>query len=173
MNVNYMVALLNRLRHELRWQWLTPSQRVASEQLVDFLRIHDVANLFGEHGVGKTFLAWVWHKEWQWLGFGRIAYFPFPSQIAPVEGRRFAIVDNLPSHREAVRDALRQSRLCGFQQTLLITVHAADDQMPKVRLALTEEDVTQVANLLQSLGYPPYADQPRNLWELVVPLGRV
>lgn len=167
--MNRHVALLNRLRAEARWDWLTGSQRLASEQLLDFLRVSDVANLFGAHGVGKTFLAWIWRKEWQRFGFGRIAYFPFASLISPNERCRFAIVDNLLSHRDVIRDALRRCRLCGFERVLLISVHAADDQMPKVRLDLTNEDIEQISERLRSLGYPPLADQPRNLWELVVP----
>jgi hypothetical protein len=168
--MNRFVALLNKIRREADWGWLTESQRKASEQLRDFLNINDVANLFGFHGVGKTFLAWVWQKEWQRLGFGRIAYFPFPSHIAPDERCRLAIVDNLLSHRQILRDALRQCRLCGFERVVLITVYAADDQMPKVSLGLTEEDVVWVAERLRRLGYPPYRNEAPNLWELVVPL---
>lgn len=152
-----------------KWDWLTESQGSASEQLVDFLRISDVANLFGAHGVGKTFFAWVWLKEWQRFGFGRIAYFPSAKLISPVELHRFVIVDNVSSHRDAIRDALRKCRLCGFDRVLLITVYAADDQTPKVRLNLTERDIMQVAENLRRLGYPPLTDEPRNLWELVVP----
>ena len=68
---------------------LTESQGAASEQLVDFLRISDVANLFGAHGVGKTFLAWVWLKEWQRFGSSlsinlrnspRIEFHPLPQR---------------------------------------------------------------------------------------------
>ncbi|MFN4180045.1 MAG: hypothetical protein ACK4I8_07005 [Armatimonadota bacterium] len=167
--MNRLVALLNRLRYEMRWDWLTPSQLAASEQLMDFFRINDVANLFGAHGVGKTFLAWVWHKEWKRLGFGRIAYFPFASPITPNENCRFAIIDNLLSRREVIRDAIRQCRLCGYERVLLITVHAAADQLPKVRLDLTEADKEQVVERLRRLGYPPFTEQPRNLWECVVP----
>jgi hypothetical protein len=58
--MNRFVALLNKIRREADWGWLTESQRQASEQLRDFLNINDVANLFSFHGVGKTFLAWVW-----------------------------------------------------------------------------------------------------------------
>ncbi len=167
--MNRHVALLNRLRAEAKWDWLAESQRLASEQLAHFFRINDVANLFGAHGVGKTFLAWVWLKEWQRFGFGRIAYFPSVKLIATVELHRLAIVDNLPSHRDAIRGALRKCRLCGFDRVLLITVHAADDQIPKVRLNLTERDIMQVTENLRRLGYPPLTDEPRNLWELVVP----
>jgi len=167
--MNRFVALLNKIRREADWGWLTESQREASEQLRDFLNINDVANLFGFHGVGKTFLAWVWQKEWKRFGFGRIAYFPSVRFIAPVELHRFAIVDNLPSDRTSVRDALRKCRFCGFQRVILITTHAADDQVPKVRLNLTEQDTKQVAEQLRQLGYPPLTDEPRNLWELVVP----
>ncbi|MFN3421650.1 MAG: hypothetical protein ACK40X_08005 [Armatimonadota bacterium] len=167
--MNRLVALLNRLRYEMRWDWLTPSQLAASEQLLDFLRVNDVANLFGAHGVGKTFLAWVWHKEWQRFGFGRIAYFPFASLITPNENCRFAIVDNLLSHLDVTRNAIRQCRLCGYERVLLITVHAAADQLPKVRLDLTEVDKEQVIERLRRLGYPPFTEQPRDLWECVVP----
>jgi len=168
--VNRYVALLNKLRAEAKWDWLSGSQRAASEQLWDFLRSNDAVNLFGIHGSGKTFLAWVWFKEWERLGFGRIAYFPFPSLIAPQERCRFAIVDNLLSQRDAVRDAVRKCRFCGYERVLLITVPAAADQLPKVRLDLTESDMEQIAERLRRLGFPPYTDQPKNLWELVVPI---
>lgn len=142
---------------------------MASEQLIGFFRINDAVNLFGPHGVGKTFLAWVWCREWQRFGFGRIAYFPFASHIAPNERCRFAIVDNLLSHREVIRDAIRQSRMCGYERVLLITVHAAADQLPKVRLDLTGTDIERISERLRQLGFPPYTDQPQNLWDLVVP----
>ncbi len=137
--------------------------------MLDLLRVNGVANLFGAHGVGKTFLAWVWHKEWQRFGFGLIAYFPLASLITPNERCRFAIVDNLLSHRDFIRDAIRQCRLCGYERILLITAHAAADQLPKVRLDLTDADKEQVIERLRRLGYPPFAEQPRDLWECVVP----
>ncbi|MCS7186063.1 MAG: hypothetical protein N3B10_13775 [Armatimonadetes bacterium] len=168
--MNRLVSLLNRLRSEARWEWLSESQKSVSKQLLDFLRVNDTVNLYGTHGVGKTFLAWVWLREWQRFGFGRIAYFPFASLITPNERCRFAIVDNLPSYREGIRDAIRQCRICGYERILLITVHAAADQLPKVRLDLTEADIEQISERLRRLGFPPYSDQPKNLWELVVPI---
>lgn len=97
------------------------------------------------------------------FGFGRIAYFPLTSLITPNELCRFAIVDNLLSHRDVIRDAIRQCRLCGYELILLITAHAAADQLPKVRLDLTDVDKEQVIERLRRLGYPPFAEQPRDL----------
>lgn len=168
--MNRLVALLNRVRAESEWNWLTESQLHATRQLRDLLRVHDAVNLFGRRGVGKTFLAWQWVKNWHQLGFGRIAHFSLLKQLVPTQTARVAIVDNLSAKRDAIREALRQCRAAGYHRIVLITISPADDQLPRVRLDLMESEMAEIAERLRALGFPPYTDEPRSLWELVIPM---
>lgn len=57
--MNRFVDILNRIRQNANLQWLTPSQQIVHRLLNERLAFLDEVNLWGAHGVGKTFLGWV------------------------------------------------------------------------------------------------------------------
>lgn len=57
--MNRFVEILNRIRQNANASWLTPSQQTACNLLCERLKFLDEVNLWGRHGVGKTFVGWM------------------------------------------------------------------------------------------------------------------
>jgi hypothetical protein len=61
--MNLFVETLNRIKTELNMSWLSKSQSLAYDRISERIETVGVVNLYGYHGMGKTFLGWVIHKE--------------------------------------------------------------------------------------------------------------
>lgn len=166
--MNRFVDILNRIRHSMNPDWMTPSQRAAYEILRERLQFLDEINLCGGPGVGKTFLAWMLHKQ------GLAVYMPLPAKmeeepVLPLP-RTTVVVDNVGWQRGEVRQALHLSRSKGYEKVILITSEPAQEQMAIAELQLVEEDIEKAKANLLGIGIGPYRDMPRNLWDLVSPV---
>lgn len=162
--MNRYVDILNRIRQHADLSWLTPSQRQAYQLLVERLKFLDELNLWGCHGAGKTFLAWMLSKH------GVCAYVPCREELAPALLFRTVIFESSGWRRPEVRDNLRHCRGMGYDKVILITTEAVQDQLSQVKLSLTTRDVEQVVTNLRSIRVMPFSESPQNLWELVRPL---
>jgi len=163
--MNRFVDILNRIREHVNLNWLTPSQTEAYHILCERLKFLDEVNLWGEHGVGKTFIGWFLYKQ------GLAAYEPCLGELGQVlPTRRTIVVDNLDWRRSAVRDILHQCTVVGYERIVLITAEPVQEQIAGVELRLTMEDIATVVRNLRSVGVPAYSDNPRDLWDLVSPL---
>ena len=156
---------LNRVRQHASPQWLTPSQRIAYRLLRERLGFLDEVNLWGAHGVGKTFVAWVMVRE------GLTVYAPLPEEMEPASVRRTIVVDNMSWQRSRVRDVLNKCRDLGYRKVVLITTEPAQDQISTIELLLDGADIEAVKANLRSAGISPRNDEPRNLWDLLIPAG--
>jgi len=166
--MNRFVDILNRIRQEANPGWLTPSQRAAYDLLRERLNFLDEVNLWGKHGVGKTFVGWMLHHQ------GLAIYYPLLEHVRYGSLLRTAVVDNMGWRRAEVLEALHQCRGKGFDKIVLITTEPVQLQIATVELRLTADDVEHAAANLRSVGVAPYGDSPDNLWDLVSPveLGR-
>jgi len=165
--MNRFVDILNRIRQNTHPNWLTSSQQTVYDLSRERLKFLDEVNLWGDHGVGKTFVCWVMYSQ-------RLAdYVPRLEDVKQEEAllpRRTIIVDNMSWQRAEVRDALHFCRSLGYNKIMLITTEPVQEQMATLELSLTNADVEQVKRNLRSVGVAPYSDAPRNLWDLVSPL---
>jgi hypothetical protein len=143
---------------------LTPSQQVVYNLLRERLGFLDEVNLWGRHGVGKTFVGWVLREQ------GLVVYAPRLERVEHAPLLRAIVVDNLGWQRSEVRDALHHCRRVGYEKVVLITTEPVQEQMSTVELPLTDEDIKQVVSNLRSIGVAPYDDLTRNLWDVVSPL---
>lgn len=165
--MNRYVDILNRIRQNVNLDWLTPSQQVAYNWLCERLKFLDEVNLWGEHGVGKTFIGWVLQAQ------GLAVYTPRledAERIQTLPLHRTIIVDNLGWRRSEVRDALYCCRSLGYDKIVLITTECVQEQMAAIQLSLTDEDIQKVITNLRSIGVAPYDDAPRNLWDIISPI---
>jgi hypothetical protein len=162
--MNRFVDTLNRIRQRAGADWLTPSQRTAYERLHERLEFLDEVNLWGAHGVGKTFIGWVLYRQ------GLAAYAARLEAIEPVPLKRVVVVDNSDWRRRAVREALHRCREHGYEKVVLISTEPVQEQMASVELRLTADDLQTVAANLRTVGVAPYTDTPQSLWDLVSPL---
>ena len=162
--MNRYVDILNRIRQSANLSWLTPNQQKAYQLVIERLKFLDEINLWGGHGVGKTFAGWMLWKQ------GLTVYAPRPEDVKPASSLTTVIVDNVGWHRAEVREILRQCRCMGYNKVLLITTEPVQDQMSIIEIALSENDISKVVANLRSIGVMPYRNVPRNLWDLVSPL---
>jgi hypothetical protein len=162
--MNRFVEILNRIRRHANVDWLTPSQRIAVELLRERLEFLDELNLWGAHGVGKTFIGWVLHAQ-------RLAvYTPRLEDVEPARLSRVVIVDNSNWRRIAVREALHRCRDSGYDKVVLISTEPVQEQIAGVQLQLSADDIQKVAVNLRSISVVPYSDTPQSLWNMVSPL---
>lgn len=162
--MNRFVDILNRIRQNVNTEWLTPSQEAACKLIGQRLNFLDEVNLWGKHGVGKTFIGWLLHDQ------GLAVYAPRLEDVEPAPLRRVVVVDNLGWRRTAVREALHCCRSHGYDKVVLITAEPVQEQVAVVELGVTDEDLAKVAANLRSVGLAPYDEAPRNLWDLVSPI---
>ncbi|MGQ9631036.1 MAG: hypothetical protein ACUVXI_12115 [bacterium] len=163
--MNRYVDILNRIRQNANPNWLTLSQQVAYNLLRERLNFLDEVNLWGGHGVGKTFIGWLLHKQ------GAAVYVPCLKDVGQAPSlKSVIIVDNLGWRRVEVREALHRCRSQNYEKVVLITTKPVQEQMAVVELSLTDEDLAKVGANLRSIGVPPYSDAPHTLWDLVSPV---
>lgn len=162
--MNRFVDILNRIRQGACTEWLTPSQKAAYDLLRERLGFLDEVNLWGKHGVGKTFVGWILHQQ------RLAAYYPLLGQVEQDPLLRIVVVDNLNWQRVEVLKALHHCRSKGFDKIVLITTEPVQHQVATVELRLTPEDMEYAADNLRSVGVAPYSDSPRSMWDLVSPV---
>ncbi len=162
--MNRFVDILNRIRQNANTNWLTPSQQAAHSLICERLEFLDEVNLWGRHGVGKTFVAWLFYKQ------GLAVYAPRMEDVEPASLLRVIVVDNLDWRRLSAREALHHCRNLGYNKIVLITIEPVQEQIAAVELRLTEEDIAKAIANLHSIGIAPYNDAPKSLWDLVSPL---
>lgn len=148
--------------------WLSKSQTLAYHQISEKIETAGVVDLFGPHGMGKTFLGWIIHREGLKLsgGTAKAVYFPF-LRCLKRSGAKVAVIDNLPSERNAIREAIHRCRWNGFDLVVLITNLPAQDQIPSVRIELSEEDFKFISqNLERNVGgFFPW--KVKDLWGMI------
>ena len=162
--MNRFVDILNRIRQHANTDWLTPSQQIAYELLRERLGFLDEVNLWGAHGVGKTFIGWVLHMQQLAI------YAPRLEDVEPVGMVRIVVVDNLNWQRSAVRATLHRCRDQGYDKVVLITTEPVQEQIAGVELRLTTDDIQKVAENLRAVGVAPFNDALQSLWNMVSPL---
>lgn len=162
--MNRFVEILNRIRQYANTTWLTPNQQATYNLLRERLNFLDEVNLWGKHGVGKTFLGWILQTQ------GLVVYAPRLEEVRENPLRCTIFLDNVGWRRREVREALRYCRRQGHEKVVLVTTEPVQDQMSTVELRLTNEDLEKVVSNLRSIGVAPYSDAPRSLWDLVSPV---
>jgi hypothetical protein len=162
--MNRFVDILNRIRQNANANWLTPSQRAAYDLLRARLDFLDEVNLWGQHGVGKTFIGWVLQAQ------ELAVYAPRLKDVEPARLLRVVVVDNSDWQRFAAREALHHCRSQGYDKIVLITTEPVQEHIAVVELRLTEEDIKKVIANLRSISVAPYNDTPQSLWNMVSPL---
>ncbi len=154
-----------------RWDpaWLTPSQQQCLIELQAALRVPGSVNLFGKHGVGKTFLAWVLARE------SDLIYFPHLALLEQAENTNAdgVIIDNCLPGRIEHREVLKLLRFRGIKRSILITTELIHDYTYQSELILTPADLQKVRDNLETVGiYVDAFAEGWDLWRLLNPFLR-
>lgn len=139
------VRLHNLLKESACRQLLTQSQEHAFFDVYNAMGFANRLNLYGDCGVGKTYLAWALAKE---LGASYL-----PSEGSRVERAPLVIIDDAPVERNKSR-LLYDEALNFAPCVLLVTRERIDDHVFSVELSISVEDLTRVGERLRTLGGP-------------------
>lgn len=141
------VATLNqRIRDRLSAEWLTPSQRAVWEQVHQFEGApHQVINVYGGRGSGKSFLGWLLQRE------GHASYGFWSALPSPTLPR--LTLDNAATDRASSRAIRPLITQLGIKQIILLSRQQVDEPaMPAFSLQVTAEDMDYFrANLWRHL----------------------
>lgn len=139
------IRLHNKLKESANFQLLSPNQREAFSLIQKAVRYANRLNLYGEAGVGKTFVGWVLARE---LG---ALYLPDPSY--QMQKAEIIVVDDAPSTRMQSRIIYGEA-LEYANSVILLNREPINDHIIQVQLSLTAEDLAFVGENLRGLGGP-------------------
>ena len=159
---------------------LTPSQTLARDAILNSVQMWEQQiNLWGNPGVGKTFLAHSLHYR------AELVYFSDPSRYdAQVSSDSVVAIDNAPSARQEARQLHNNIRwgdrdYTGPANVILITRQPIDDDIRKIELRLTNTDRDHIEQLIQQQfsesdfePISPYVQQRSGLWQYLKNLAR-
>lgn len=122
-------------------------------------------NLYGLHGVGKTFLGWTLAAE------HKAIYVAHESKLQDIAQQRISvmrdsivIIDNASEDRAGFRRTMVSLESLGDPRAVVITNRPVDDYVFGSRLDLTEADIQKVKENLESLGFRLESGDWRDLW---------
>ena len=159
------VRVLNAIKTHWDLSWLTDSQRQCLKEMQSQLRVPRTVNLYGRHGVGKTFLAWALAQE------SGLAYFPHLMVFRQTEGLGddAVIIDNCLPVRSQHRNVLKALDFRGVKWAVLITSTLIQDYTHYCELLLTPDDISKVQDNLESIGIKTEVTDVSSLWSVVNP----
>ena len=131
------IEWMNTIKEKSQESWLTDSQKHIYDAILKKWRAQPFINLYGDEGIGKTFVCQILAKE---NGYGYFQNISDASHDCPQ-----VIID------DAVYDRVLRTRAreLGLGRVLLISTSPVfEEALPKIKLVLGEKDVIQFqANL--------------------------
>ena len=127
---------------------LTTSQQAVYEFLHQAIEDYQQRiNLWGNPGVGKTFLAHYLHYCAEGLYF-------FSSENCPsteISPNSVVIIDNAPSDRNSARSIFGDVLWADASSVILVTRQPIDDAVRRIELDLTDKDMAQIEDVMRKL----------------------
>ena len=102
-------------------------------------------NLWGNPGIGKTFLAHYLHHCAEGLYFSSVENCP-RTEISP---NSVVIIDNAPSARSLARSIFGDMLWASASSVVLVTRQPIDDAVRRIELDLTDRDVAQIEGVMR------------------------
>ena len=131
--------LTNKIKGNFTKDWMTPSQSKVFEQIKGRYASQSIINIYGDSGVGKTFLAWNLEHELN---------AKYIKDISELMSHNLLVIDDCPHNRNYVRDLIQESFFYDINKIIFFTDKKAEDDVTKINLELTEEDKVKFKNNL-------------------------
>lgn len=159
-DVSRYIRILNDIKSKINLLTLTPSQISCRARIEDRLAYPGMVNLYGLHGVGKTFLGWAMAAD------PRVVYLVHPSRLSEISAADHPIVfvDNANADRIEFRRLLGALESAGIAKATVVTHRPADEYVFRAELGLTAKDMEMTRENLRSLGYPTAGMDWTSLW---------
>lgn len=134
--MNNFIRVVNRIKLNCSKDWLTPSQEKTFNECNKFVHSYFLVNVYGDLGVGKTFLGWILKKE----NFGTYfsSYQAFENKKGKYTGK--LILDNCSSDRIFSRNLRNLGLSIGLEWIIFITDKKVNDDVPSIKLCFTNDD---------------------------------
>ncbi|WP_423792369.1 hypothetical protein ACPB8Q_06480 [Methanocaldococcus indicus] len=136
------IVLINYIKNNYSFNWLTNSQKNAYNILKEYLIYDDVINLYGKRGVGKTFLGWVFAKNNNFIYFENEDAF----RNYKVKTKINAIIDN-----GSLKDGREIRRMVSLKTNKVIYISRKKILDYGIELKLDLNDVEHVLNNLSPI----------------------
>ena len=177
--MNWLTYHKHLLRLAETDETLTSSQASVQDAILKAIRRREGnINLWGNPGVGKTFLAHYLHHR------ADLVYFSSPTCYdRQVSSNSTVAIDNAPHTRQEARRLYDDIRWTGKDYSavvnvILITRQPIEDAVYRIALTLTNADIACIDRLLQQFGDfafeegNPYLQQSSGLWRHVKALAQ-
>lgn len=122
----------NTLKSKASSILLAPSQIICLEKILEYSEFANRINLFGVSGVGKTFIAWVLHKEHGLLYLSNADEKYINTNVM--------LIDEAPHDRDECRN-IYDTALEYSNSVILITRQPIEDHITHIKLELTNKDL--------------------------------
>ncbi|WP_048108640.1 hypothetical protein [Methanosarcina barkeri] len=152
------ISIHNKIKGSVSEDWLTDSQKNILTNILDN-KIHDLINVYGPDGVGKTFLGWALQKR------NYATYFSDIENV--IEGCHIAVIDNGNSSFEEYKTILKIMELKRIKRVIYLSRNKLDAKVYSLNLALTATDIEKVVKNINSVGLNIYDLDCDNLWVLI------
>lgn len=160
--VHKLDNIFNMIRRIQNDSWLTDSQRSVWSQLNKLLEPpYYVINIYGESGVGKTFIGWLLENK-------KIAqYFDADDFLsASNKGFQRVVLDGYDPSRRSVRNLRTLLKTMNIEQAVILTKRRAQDDIPCLHLSITQRDIDIVkASLYREMNLRIPDGEYHNLWD--------
>ena len=178
--MNWLAYHRHLLRLSETGETLTPSQVSAQDAVLNAIERREMnINLWGNPGVGKTFLVHYLHHR------ADLVYFSSPTCYdRQVSSNSVIAIDNAPHTRQAARRLHDDIRWTGkdysaVANVILITRQPIEDAVYQIALTLTDADIACMDRLLQQQfdnfaleEGSPYLQESSGLWRYVKALAQ-
>jgi preprotein translocase subunit Sec63 len=152
---------IDLIKEHFNEDWLTDSQRSTLKQVQDARGPGRgaILNVYGDFGVGKTFLGWLLARSWNCGYYKSFKGVPIGAEVA--------ILDDFESSREFTRRILNQMKIQGIEQIVALSDKRVEDDVWAIQLELTQEDVAIARSNLFKIDLFVPERKYDTLWELV------
>jgi hypothetical protein len=178
--MNWLTCHKYLLRLAETGETLTPSQASVQDAILKAIQRQEMnINMWGNPGVGKTFLAHYLHHR------ADLVYFSSPTCYdRQVSSDSVVAIDNVPHTRQEARRLYDDIRWTGkdysaVANVILITRQPIEDAVYRIALTLTNADIACMDRLLQQQFGDfaleegnPYVQQRSSLWRSVKALAQ-
>lgn len=156
------IELLNKIKEECTSEWLTKSQLKIFNKIAYGLEVHKLINIFGDVGLGKTFIGWIFQKSFNYV---------YINDIKDIPDHEYVVLDdNIRFRREDTRILRPIIIQKNIRRMVLLTRTEVQDDIPSQCLTMDHDDKKNVcSNLYKYFNFQITKDSSEfNLRDLII-----
>lgn len=137
-NIDYL-ELMNSIKDQYDETWLTPSQKEIYERVTTKFQAQKLINIFGDKGVGKTFLGWL------------ITIFyegHYTKDKSNLKSKVVNVIDDFGYKKQDLRALLPNTKILAIPKTILLSNKKINDDIISLELNFETLDRDKFKNNL-------------------------